>query len=428
MATALLLGSAVAACDSLLDVDNPNNVLDDDIRTDVAAAAVANGALYTVQDGWDAMLLPYSMLSDELQGEALWADLNAGRVDPFDLLTDEAFGRLAQGRWMADEAIHILDSLNTAGALTNPSHLARAYLFAAIAYVTIADWMDDFVISDRESPAPAIGPDNMGSLYDTAIVNLTLGLNIAGGGELRRNLLAMRARARHARGVWDMIGRVPVSLSNNGLVTVALAAQDAIDALALDGTDWRYQFEFSPTTQSTDFNRGGGGRGNRGFGADYVSESSDPDQPDTVALLDPLDGIADPRLERFILQEFQDLFFFNLTVLSARGMRLIVAEDALARGDVVSFASEINAVRALDGLSAWTAASPISARDMLIHERRTNLFLQGRRLNDMYRFGIQSPDWVPGAAAFEVPGTFLPITSTELQVNCHLNPETECAR
>ncbi len=228
-----------------------------------------------------------------------------------------------------------------------------------------------------------------------------------------------------------MIGRVPVSLSNNGLVNAALAAQDAIDALdalALDGTDWRYQFVFSPTTQSTDFGRGGGGRGSRSFGADYLSESSDPDQPDTVALLDPLDGIADPRLERFILQEFQDLFFFNLTVLSAREMRLIVAEDALARGDVVSFASEINAVRALDGLSAWTAASPISARDMLIHERRTNLFLQGRRLNDMYRFGIQSPDWVPGAAAFEVPGTFLPITSTELQVNCHLNPETECAR
>ena len=51
-----------------------------------------------------------------------------------------------------------------------------------------------------------------------------------------------------------MIGRVPVSLSNNGLVNAALAAQDAIDALdalALDGTDWRYQFEFSPTINST---------------------------------------------------------------------------------------------------------------------------------------------------------------------------------
>ena len=226
-----------------------------------------------------------------------------------------------------------------------------------------------------------------------------------------------------------MIGRVPVSLSNNGLVSAALAAQDAIDAIALDGTDWRYQFVFSPTTQSTDHSRGGGGRGGRSFGADYLSESSDPDQPDTVALLDPLDGIADPRLERFILQEFQvTLFFISSTVLSAREMRLIVAENALAGGDVASFAVELNTVRALDGLSAWTAASPIPARDMLIHERRTNLFLQGRRLNDMYRFGIQSPDWVPGAAAFEVPGTFLPITSTELQVNCHLNPKAECGR
>lgn len=108
-------------------------------------------------------------------------------------------------------------------------------------------------------------------------------------------------------------------------------------------------------------------------------------------------------------------------------MHLIIAEDALARGDTTTFAGEINAVRSLDNLSDWTAASPVAARDMLIHERRTNLFLQGRRLNDMYRFGITSSNWVPGAPALTTPGTFLTIPQAERLANCHLNPSFDCS-
>ena len=63
---------------------------------------------------------------------------------------------------------------------------------------------------------------------------------------------------------------------------------------------------------------------------------------------------------------------------------------------------------------------------MLIHERRVNLFMQGRRLNDMYRFGIQSSAWQSTRKAATNPGTFLPITKVELDANCHITADFDC--
>ena len=48
---AIWMAFAVSGCDSLLDVSNPNNVVGDDVVDPTAASAVANGALYTVQEG-----------------------------------------------------------------------------------------------------------------------------------------------------------------------------------------------------------------------------------------------------------------------------------------------------------------------------------------------------------------------------------------
>jgi len=51
------------------------------------------------------------------------------------------------------------------------------------------------------------------------------------------------------------------------------------------------------------------------------------------------------------------------------------------------------------------------------HERRANLLLQGRRLNDMYRFGSQSPNWLPNEDAVTTPGILLPIPRNEQLAN-----------
>ncbi len=96
-------------------------------------------------------------------------------------------------------------------------------------------------------------------------------------------------------------------------------------------------------------------------------------------------------------------------------MHLIIAESKLASGDEAGAKAEINTVRAMDNLTALD--TQMSVADMLIHERRANLFLQGRRLNDMYRFGIKDAEWQSTSDAFNVPGSFLPITISERRAN-----------
>jgi len=68
----------------------------------------------------------------------------------------------------------------------------------------------------------------------------------------------------------------------------------------------------------------------------------------------------------------------------------------------------------------------VTALDLLKYERQVNLFLQGRRLSDEYRFGIPADIWQPGQEALTLPGTFLPITNSERLANpaCLADPSS----
>ncbi|MCZ6915331.1 MAG: hypothetical protein O7I93_01030 [Gemmatimonadetes bacterium] len=435
---------AVSGCDSLLDVTNPNNVVGEDLLDPTAATAVANGALYTVQEGYGYMLAPYSTVSDELHwigSRDAWFELELGTPgNPANEFVDGAFPFFAQGRWMADEAIKILVQHQTDGVLADETDLARAYLFAAMSYVNIADWMDDFAFSDRRESGPPIGDDNMGGLYTTAIGYLGSGLGIVGGSgsDLERSMLAMRARARHAGAVWNMIGPSGASFPvANPLVSDAAAVADATAALSVDNSDWDFVFDYGASTVWDDAGWQVNARLELRFSDDYIVAASDDNTRDLTApdrgvrLQDPIDAVGDPRLDVIMTAFEGGERYADLTILSAREMHLILAEDALANGNVTganSFEQWINSVRAFGGMTPWVSggAGMPAAQDLLIHERRVNLFLQGRRLNDMYRFGIQSSMWEASSSAVTNPGSFLPITKIELDANCHLNPDFEC--
>ena len=65
---------------------------------------------------------------------------------------------------------------------------------------------------------------------------------------------------------------------------------------------------------------------------------------------------------------------------------------------------------------------------MLQYERQVNLFLQNRRLQDLYRFGIRADVWQtsPPTQAVSAAGTTFPITQVELLANpyCAANPSS----
>jgi hypothetical protein len=425
----LWLGIGVVGCNSLLDVENPNRVVSDDVRDPDAAQAVANGALWEVQAGYTYMLMVYSQASDEFEwcgSRDAFQELDFGWIDrPLNEFSDEAFKDIAPGRWMADEAIEILLEHQANGEAGIDQPLAEAYMWSAFIYVTIADVFEDFTFSDMRVASPPIGSANMGQLYADAISNLTAALAL--DSDMERELTAMRARTRHAQGVWNLIGNT--FSPGNGLVSSAEAAADAAAALAIDPSNWEYVFSYNASTTGNDVASNVNSRLEMRFGDRYIipeeaGKRRDRDAANSgIALLDPIDGVADMRLDDFMTPFEDAISYGDLPILSAAEMHLIIAENALANNDIATFTTNINVARGWAGRTAWADGGAVTATEILAYERQVELFLQMRRLNDMYRFGIRSDNWQDASHAVQSPGTFFPITKAEIDANCYINPD-----
>lgn len=420
----LLAGALLAGCDGLLDVENPNQLIQDDLQSPAAAAALANGALSTVSRGYGEIALLAAAASDELVftgSRDAWIQLQEGDLrDPSNEFSDAAWPFVNEGRWMADEAIRILKQHDADGNLTNRTLLARAQLYSAIMYTQIADLWEDFVISDRTATAAPVGAANMPGLYDVAVANLTEALAIAeaaGNNALRATILAQRARTRHARAVRAMLTPAGTTPSNP-LVSDGGAVADAQAALGLiDGT-WQFRFSYSANTVANNWGAWVNERLELRPSNAYVQATADDKRVASVTLMDPIDNVPSPHLQATILEAVGARQYGPLNVVSARELRLILAEAALATGNMDGFTTHINAMRATDGLSPYTGQVP--ALELLQHSRMANLYNTGRRLNDHYRFGTKSLLWNPNFEASNRPGTLFPIAQIERTSNCYL--------
>lgn len=430
----LWVAAVAAGCSGLLDVENPNNVNQENLNNPAAAAALANGALSATARAWGVVLTPYSEATDELTwigSRDAWNDLDQGYLSGItNEFVDAAFPSLAQARWLSDEAIKRLGAFAAAGVLPDSNDLARSYLYGAIAYVTIGDMFDDWPIgSNRTQAAPPLGPGNMAQVYDTAIVYTTRGMVIAratGNTDLELDLTAMRARARHAKVVWQKLNPFGAATQADPLVNDPDAVADANAALVLAAAtpDWMYRFNYSSGTISTSIGFEVNQRLESRFGNLYVFPTVDNKRVDSIRLRDPVDNTPDPVLTQTITEFVTGVQYGSLTVVSAREMYLILAEARLAQNDSLGAATFINDIRALNaGLTPYDPLNPAHPRALAMyqHERRVNLFLQGRRLADHYRFGVAADAWPLNAEARLQPGTVFPITNTERLANCYIN-------
>ncbi len=449
---ALLLVAGAAACSSLLDVKNPNNVNESDLSNPASAATQANGVLSSVARAWGIVLTPYAMVTDELTwigSRDAWQNLDLGRVsEPTNEFVDAAFPYVGEARWWSNTTIKRLEGFAAASVLGDTSNLTRSYLYGAIAYTIVPDMFNNFPMSsDKTTASPPLGPANMSQVYDTAIAYATQGIALAQAHGDNANLLllrAVRARARYAKALWAMFphpavaGPPPV----NAFVNDAGAVADANAALAIDPTAWKYQFNYSANTVTTDIGFEVNQRLEMRIGSVYCGKSgcayTAPDgkrvvAEDSVSLKDPINGVADPDLKTTVHDFLANTNHGSLTVVSTREMYLIAAEAGLAAGDTLTnggqFVTNVNALRSLSSLTPYDVTNAAHPRPvaMLEYERQVNLFLQGRRLLDHYRFNTPADLWQVGSEALTKPGMLFPITITELQANqyCVANP-TSC--
>ncbi len=415
---ALLLGG----CD-ILDVDNPNAQVEEDIRKVEAASSVAYGADALVGSGVASIYASFSTVGDEITwigSRDAWDELDEGTPNNTgNEFVDGSFPSIAQARWMSHYAVNVLGEHvgNDPGNQALANYLASANMSAGVAYSTIAQMFDDFAFSDRTEPGPLIGEAGMGAVFDQAISYFTAAMT--GSADLSLAAQAVRAQAHHQKAIWGLLnpsGSTPA----NPLINDASANSDASAVLAqVAGTDWKYRFVYSSATISNNLAFQVNERGELQIGQPYAT--FDPANPTILVshdLMDPIEEALDTRYKKYVDEFLGAGEYAPLTVVSERGLHLILAEAALATGDMAGFTQHINMIR--EGLDKLTAYSDqIPAIEMLRHERRVNLFLQFKRLQDHYRFGEPSVNWTAGSVAMTTPGTMLPITRIEIQANCH---------
>jgi hypothetical protein len=238
-----LLVPLLGACSSILDVKNPNNIAESALSAASSADAQANGVVASVSRALSGLTNVYAVATDEFDwigSRDAYKDIDTGGLGNYiNEYTDGAFPLVGEARYLGDVTITRLEDFDKAGQLKNRVSLARAYLYTAVIYATIADVFDDFAFSTKTVGAVPVGRPNMVKLYDTAIGYLDKALVIANTGTdatLKYQIIAYRARTKHAKGVWTKI--VPGSVNTaNPLVNDAGAVADATTALGLASGD-----------------------------------------------------------------------------------------------------------------------------------------------------------------------------------------------
>src|SRR5437773_1217840 len=269
------------------------------------------------------------------------------------------------------------------GTLTNPTN---EFTDAAFPYVGRARWMADFAIKQLAK-------------FDTA-------KTLKDRNDLARSYLY------------------------GAIIYAAIA--DARSAIRRQGTDWGWRLYCRTTTVGNYMGAWVSGRQEMRIGDRYIKTSP----ADTLHdLISPFP--VDPEMRRGAV-EFKGnsatQSYGPLTALSTRELHLILAEAALATADTAGvasgFATHLNVRRVRDGLPPYDPSAPAHPRTlaMLQYERQVNLFLQNRRLQDLYRFGIRADVWQtsPPTQAVSAAGTTFPITQVELLANpyCAANPSS----
>lgn len=436
----LFVALGLIACEGLLDVENPNTLEEGQLDDPTAAEPMVNGLQANVTEALTSMYSPYSTFTDELTwvgSRDAWLNLSWGFMNSGNEFIDTRFLDVGEAEWVAREFIGRLEEFQEEGELDDEALLAKAYLHGAIIKTTVGDMFSNWAFSDRTEAGEPVGEENMEVLYDQALEWVDEGLQLDAA-ELEPELTALKARILYSRSLWDKTRPAGSVETENPLVDdedAAEAASVAQDALDLMGDDFIFDLVVSAEADFTSDIAFQVNQRNELIPDTTVYVNTETDDGlvvDEVIFEDPVDNVVHPFLERIINTRYPGVGneLSDVTIVSAREMHLIIAENALANGDVgpgSAFRTHINNLRDLDDeLSSYEGPSEegVERLELLKNSRQANLYLQGRRLADMYRFEEISPGseqgWQSSSDAVQNPGTFIPLPDTERRANPNL--------
>lgn len=399
VSVSLALMAAATACDT--SVTNPGPVSDDQLDKEVALPAVVNGMARSLIRALNYIAFTGAAASREIvtsaNGGPFAITLRQGQgiLDPSIDETNDHWVYAQQARWIAEDGVRRIRA--TLGDRFNTSALAaQALVYVGYANRLLGENMCVGVIDNGPAQPRAI-------YFDRAQAAFTEGLTIAhniGDAQLESAGRAGRAAARMWLGDW------------------AGAVSDA----SLVPPTFVYQAHYT-TLEQDQYNRIFWSNANQPYrdhsvvGTFYESYYENFADPRTPWKKNP----AIPNGITNVPWYFQTKFTARdspINLSTGREMRLIIAEANLQDGFWASSLSGINELRSSVGVAPWSASGVDETWAVLRRERGIELWLEGRRLGDLFRWNAagrpgDAPDTIGRHSCF-------PIGQTELSSNPNL--------
>jgi hypothetical protein len=382
---AVMLLTVACDTDDLLDVSAPSSLPAENVERPEAAALLVNGAIGNFECALGATILVTGIIADEFAdaqlGAAQWpydrrdANQQPGSIYGTSGCTSAqgpgVYSPLSVARWSADNAYRLLQTYTDAQVLKRDSLMAAASLYAGFSLAHLGTTMCSAAID--------LGPE-MTNQQLFAEAEQRFGLALTHAAQANIPAYAHAANVGLAR-VRLFQGNVQGAANAAALVPPGFL----LNATASDAETRRYNRIFHSNIQSRNYS---------------VEEQSR--NLTTEGVPDPRARVIDSgqRSQDGTITWYQQKYTaYGSPIPVARyaEAQLILAETSAAQTAV----DIVNALRAPHGLPAYSG--PIDAasiKNLIIEERRRELFVEGFRMHDIHRFQVPL---VPA------PGTEFPI-------------------
>lgn len=370
---ATILAVAAAGCDSLLDVDLPGRVVEDDLGEPSMASTLVSGALGEFECALNQMVPTNSLLTGEFISSNFFLDSNAwGRYErPFMLESPGGcpagrevadygyFEPMERARWMAEDAAERIEEFSAEEVPGKTGMLAQLNAYAGYSTLHLGQNYCEITVDN----GPILSTEQAMGLAEERFTQAIQQADAAGDADIRNMALVGRARAR---------------LTTGDLEGAASDAEQVTEGYVRNAT-------YSTTSvrrENSTFNR---------TDTNYLSVG-----PDWRNLT--VDGEPDPRVpventgslgQDGTTEQWDQLKYTSrsdpVRIASWAEAQLIIAE---VRGGSEAIQA-VNRVRATHGLPPVDEAEVDDVLELVLEERKREFFLEGQRHSDMIRHDIE---------------------------------------
>ena len=408
--TLVLLTLPLTGCDNFLDVENPANLLEENLHDTQLETALSNSGEANLSIGYSRAVVLGEMLGDHvfnISNQDFGVRINNGDRRNANSAADGMYNNLSSALSVADDMVNRLQNL-----VSNPgSHLgiARNYFWGGAARVVLISYFEELTYDG----GPPVPPSQ--ALRD-AIERFEMAAQVAAAaGDRNLEAGSYGAIARAYRGLYYE------ELHYGAGADPGLFQQAETYGMRALNTHADFNVELR---------HGSPGPVNQLYNTLNIDIRHRP-TPQYYQRPDPVSGVPDDvriklgpqidvglRNEPVHLQSKWTGFSDPVSVSRAAEAELVVAEARLIAGDLAGAVLWINRVRSKASLPDFQSTVAADVRTQLIYERDTEFWLEGRRWEDHRYYEIIPPKWPGSQVAIGVHQRFR-VSVTEMANNPH---------